>query len=143
MKQYWLWMLARLFLGGIFIFSGFLKLSEPVENFRGMIAAYGVIPYAGIGFIAYTIPWLEFVTGIFLVLGYFPRAAALVLGFLAFSFVSLIVWAKLNGTLPENCGCFGEGIHISPYQMVLLDLLNILLAVRLFQIKTHRWAVSA
>ncbi len=143
MKRYWPWLLARLFIGGIFIFAGFLKLSQPVEVFRGMIASYGVIPYAWIGWIAHIAPWLEFILGIFLLVGYLPRYAAAALSVLAFSFIALIVTSKLHGTLPENCGCFGEGVHMSPYQMVFLDLLNMLLAVRLFQIKTHRWCVVA
>ena len=140
-KQYCPWMLARLFLGGIFIFAGFLKLSQPIEVFRGMIAAYGVIPYVWIGPIAHISPWLEFIAGVFLLVGYFPHLAAAVLGVLSFSFIGLIAWSQINGTLPANCGCFGEGFHMTPYQMAFLDSLNVLLAVRIFQMKTHRWCV--
>ncbi len=142
-KNYLPWLVARLFLGGIFIFAGFLKLSQPVEIFRGMIASYGVIPYLWIGPIAHISPWFEFIAGIFLVVGYFPRGSAIVLGALCVSFIGLIGWSKLNGTLPANCGCFGEGIHMTPYQMVILDFLNALLACRLFQIKKHFWCLAS
>ncbi len=142
-KQYLPWMAARLFLGSIFIVSGFLKLSEPVENFRGMILAYGVIPYAGAVLAAWTIPWVEFIPGICLVIGYFPRWAAAVLGVLAGSFVILIVAAKIHGTLPENCGCFGDSVHISPYQMLGLDSFNFVISVLLFRMKTHRISLAS
>jgi len=143
LKQYSPWMVARLFLASLFIVSGFLKLSEPVENFRGMILAYGVIPYAWAVPAAIVMPWLEFLSGVCLFLGYFPRFFSMVLGLLALSFIGLIALAKLNGTLPANCGCFGENVHMSPYQMVILDSLNFLLALRLFQIKKHRLCVTA
>lgn len=142
-KDYLPWFVARLFLGGIFIFSGFLKLTEPIESFRGMIASYGVVPYAWISWIAYSIPWLEFIPGIFVVAGYFPRIFSGVLGGLAFSFIGLIAWAQLNGTLPANCGCFGDQFHMSPYQIVLLDTLNVLLAFKLAGIKKHYWCIAS
>ncbi len=142
-NKYWPWMLARIFLAAVFIFAGFLKLSGPVENFRGMIASYGVVPYAWIGVIAHTMPWLEFIFGITLFVGYLPRIASAVLGVLSFSFICLIAFAQVRGTLPANCGCFGDGFHMSPYQMSLLDALNVLLSVKLFQIRSHRWCLAA
>lgn len=142
-KKYLPWLAARFFLGGIFIVAGFLKLSGPIENFRGMIVSYGVIPYAWVGPVAHIVPWFEFFFGVCLVVGYLPRISAAFLGLLALSFISLIAVAQWYGTLPENCGCFGDGVHMSPYQIALLDSLNILLAVRLCQIKTHLGCVPA
>ena len=141
LKQYAPWMVARLFLGSVFVVSGFLKLAEPVENFRGMILAYGVIPYTWAIPAAIVMPWLEFFSGACLLVGYFPRVFSGVLGLLALSFIGLITLSKLHGTLPANCGCFGDNVHMSPYQMVVLDSLNFLIALRLFQIKAHRLCV--
>lgn len=142
-NKYWLWLIARLFLGSIFIVAGFLKLSGPVEIFRGMIVSYGIVPYPLVAPIAYVLPWVEFLSGVCLIIGYFPRFFAGVLGVLAFSFIALIALAQVNGTLPENCGCFGEGVHMTPYQMALLDTLNVFLALKLCQIKTHFKCLSA
>lgn len=138
LKQYAPWFVARLFLGTIFIVAGFFKVTDPVENFRGMIVAYGVVPYAWVTPIAYVVPWVELVAGVCLVTGYFPRQSAAVLGVFSLSFVGLILIAKIKGTLPESCGCFGEHIPMSPYQMLVLDALNSLLAFRLFKMKEHR-----
>ena len=99
-KKYAPWLIARLFLGGVFILAGFLKLSGPVENFRGMIVSYGVVPYGWVGVIAHVMPWIEFLFGICLVLGYFPRITAAVLGGLSFSFIGLMVWRNCRERCP-------------------------------------------
>ena len=142
LKSYFPWLLARIFVGSIFIVAGFFKLSDPIENFRGMITAYGIIPYVLVTPISLTLPWIELFAGIFLVGGYFVRWSAVVLGLLSFSFVILICVARLAGTLPESCGCFGEHIPMNPYQMLVLDSLSTLLAIRLFQIKNHRLCLA-
>jgi len=138
LKSYCPWLLARVFVGGIFVVAGFFKLLDPIENFRGMINAYGIVPYVLVTPISLMLPWIELIAGIFLITGYFTRWSAVILGLLSFSFVILIVVARLLGTLPENCGCFGDHLPMSPYQMLALDLLSTLLAIRLFQIKNHR-----
>lgn len=135
-------MVARIFVGGIFVIAGFFKLTDPIENFRGMITAYGVVPYVLVTPISLFLPWLEFLAGVFLIVGYFPRWAAAFLGVCSISFVILILSAKSIGTLPESCGCFGEHVPISPYQMLVLDTLSFLLALRLFQIKNHRLCLA-
>jgi uncharacterized membrane protein YphA (DoxX/SURF4 family) len=141
-KSYLPWIVARIFVGGIFILAGFFKLIDPIENFRGMITAYGVIPYALVTPISLFLPWLEFLVGVFLIAGYFPRLSAAFLGLCSASFIILITVAKFMGTLPDSCGCFGEHIPMSPYQMLLLDALSFLLSVRLFQIKNHRLCLA-
>jgi len=83
----WVWVVGRFFLGGIFFYAGFSKLIEPVENFRGIIAEYQVIPFELIGPVAYNLPWIELVAGFFLILGFLPRLSALLLGFISFSFL--------------------------------------------------------
>ena len=133
------WILARLFLGTVFAYSGFSKLMEPVENFRGIIAQYEVIPYVFVPAIAHVFPWLELIFGIFLISGYAPRASALVLAFFSLSFLILLGSSKLLlGSFPVSCGCFGEhGIHLTVRQVFLLDLVDFFLGLKLSRLKTH------
>lgn len=138
LRSYQLLFLGRIFLGLIFAYSGYTKLIEPVENFRGAIAAYGIIPYLFIPFLAYVIPWIELVFGVFLLLGYLSRVSALVLGVMSVSFVLLILVTRLvTGTLPADCGCFGEGslIHLTPLQVIFVDLCNTIIGIRLAFLK--------
>lgn len=134
-----LWFLARIFVGLVFAYAGFSKLMEPAANFRGVLTQYEVIPYALVPTIAVIFPWLELVFGVFLILGYAPRVSALILA--GFSFIFLIVLGSsklMLGSVPISCGCFGEGgIHLTVRQVFFLDLIDAVLAIRLFQKKEH------
>lgn len=145
-KSYKILFLGRVFIGIVFAYSGFFKLLEPIENFRGAMAAYDVIPSMMIPILAQVIPWLEFVFGVFLVIGYIPRISAGVLAALSWSFVLLILITKIEtGRLPENCGCFGEGslFHPKPLQVVLLDICNTLIGVKLALTQEHPFSLDA
>ena len=145
-KNYKFFFLGRLFLGLVFAYSGFTKLMEPVENFQGGMAAYEIIPYTLIPFLAHVIPWIEFFFGAFLVVGYLPRVSALVLATMSWSFVLLILTTRIvTGNLPADCGCFGEGslIHLKPLQVFLMDLCNTAIGILLALRKTHPWSLSS
>jgi uncharacterized membrane protein YphA (DoxX/SURF4 family) len=138
--------LGRMFLGLIFAYSGFTKLVEPVENFQGAMAAYEIIPYGVIPFLAHVIPWIEFLFGVFLILGYLPRVSALVLAGMSLSFVLLIFTVRVvTGVLPANCGCFGEGglIHLKPIQVVIMDVCNTFIGIRLAFLKNPPFSLAA
>lgn len=134
------WFLARIFVGLVFAYAGFTKLTEPIENFRGVLAQYEVIPYALLPFIAFVVPWLELIAGVFMILGYAPRLAAIATTFLCLNF--LIVLGASNALLDsgsKDCGCFGEGslIHLTVHQIFVLDFLNMLLSLKLASRKFH------
>jgi len=137
---------GRIFLGLVFAYSGLTKLIEPVENFRGAITSYQVIPYVLVPLIAMVIPWMEFLFGAFMILGYLPRLSAFVLALMSLSFIALIVFTTiLHGKVPEDCGCFGEGalFHLSPLQVVFLDILNLAIGIKLFLKTTHPWSLDS
>ncbi len=145
-KSYKFLFLGRMFLGLVFAYSGFTKLMEPVENFQGGMAAYEVIPYAVIPFLAHVIPWIEFLFGAFLILGYLPRVSALVLAVMSWSFVLLIATTRLvTGALPADCGCLGEGspIHLKPLQVLAMDVGNTFIGICLALRKTHPFSLAA
>ena len=145
-KTYRILFLGRVCLGLVFAYSGFTKLMEPVENFQGGMAAYEIIPYVVIPFLARVIPWIEFVFGVFLIAGYMPRVSALVLAGMSWSFVLLICTTRLvTGALPADCGCFGEGslIHFKPLQVLAMDIANTIIGFRLALVKVHPFGLSA
>lgn len=144
-KSYKILFLGRMFLGLVFAYSGFTKLMEPVENFQGGMAAYEIIPYAVIPLLARVIPWIEFLFGAFLLLGYLPRFSSLVLAVMSLSFVLLILTTRMvTGVLPADCGCFGEGslIHLKPYQVLIMDVCNACIGVRLALLKNHPFSLD-
>jgi DoxX len=145
-KSYRLLFLGRMFLGLVFAYSGFTKLMEPVENFQGAMTAYEIIPYVFIPFLAHVIPWIEFFFGTFLILGYLPRISALVLSVMSLSFVILILVVRMvTGALPADCGCFGEGslVHLKPLQVLIMDVCNTFIGIRLVLFKKHPFSLAA
>ena len=140
------WFAARLFLGLVFGYAGFSKLIEPVENFRGAIAGYQIIPYGWTAFIAAGMPWLEFIFGVFMILGYAPRLSALILFFLSFGFLVVLGASRaLLDPMAKDCGCFGERglIHLTVRQVFVLDSVNLLAALKLFLRKDDPWSMDA
>ncbi|RME36224.1 MAG: DoxX family protein, partial [Planctomycetota bacterium] len=71
---------VRVLLGWLFIYMGVLKLGHPIE-FLKQIHQYHMLPVdppEPMNLIAVTLPWLEILCGIGLVLGIWTRAAAIV-----------------------------------------------------------------
>lgn len=130
---------ARLIPGLLFIYSGAMKLLEPAENFRGVIAQYEVIPYFLIPAIAAVIPWVEFLSGLFLAAGFLPRISARILAGLSLAFALLLLSQKIfGGDFPADCGCFGGGkFHLSGLQVLFLDTANFLLLLWLSSRPRH------
>ena len=133
------WLVARIFLGFVFAYAGFSKLIEPIENFRGAVAQYGVVPYSVIPVVAMVMPWVELIFGVFLILGYAPRISALALTLMSLAF--LIVLGSSNiltqgGSI--TCGCFGEGgLQLTMKQIFILDIVDTVIGVCLITVKSH------
>lgn len=117
--------LFRLFIGGIFAYAGFSKLMSHPENFQAAMAEYGMIPSFLLPVLARTIPWVEWLAGMFVLAGYQFRPSVLLLAAMSVSFcVLILVSGKLWGAGGGDCGCFGGGIHLSSRQMFFVDLFN-------------------
>ncbi len=132
-------------MGCVFAYAGYAKLIEPIENFRGNLTHYGVIPYALVPAIALILPWLELIFGSFLILGYAPKLSASVLGVFSLIFIGVIIssWV-VAGSDMATCGCFGQGgLQLTPQQIFVLDLIDLALAVGLIRQKQFPWSLDA
>jgi len=98
--------LARLALGGMFLFTGWMKFGD-WQNFAFAIKGFKLLPPEVIPWVAYYVPYAELLVGALLVLGLLSRAAALVgfamlLGFIGA--MGSVLWRGLD----VECGCFGD-----------------------------------
>ena len=118
--------ILRFVIGGIFIVSGFSKLLSPYQNFLYVIQAYQLLPSQGEVLTAHIFPWIELITGIFVFLGLWTswslRGALVLFGI----FVVVVGQALIRGLSLENCGCFGEWIHLKPQTVIILDSTSLL-----------------
>lgn len=97
----------RLILGGVFLYSGFLKLQNP-QVFADNIFAYQVVPAALIAPFALALPPLEIIFGLMLITCQCVRASSFGLMFLCATFAIALLQALARG-LEVDCGCFGQG----------------------------------
>ena len=136
---------VRIFMGAVFVYAGYSKLMEPVENFRGIIAQYQVIPYVLVPAIAAVMPWMEFVFGLFLIVGYAPRLSALMIAMMSMGFLIILGSSELLlDSKPMSCGCFGEGgIHLSVHQVFILDMFDTAFGFLLWRRQDHPFSIDS
>ncbi len=96
--------ILRMALGAVFVVAAVDKIGSP-SAFAQAIANYRLLPYQAIHALAIVLPWLELVTGLLLVVGWWTRAAALIADVLLAVFIVAISQAMIRG-LDISCGCF-------------------------------------
>jgi uncharacterized membrane protein YphA (DoxX/SURF4 family) len=103
-------LLARLFLGGVLVYAGAVKIPRPLTSERA-VQAYEIFPMELAGWIGLALPYLEVVLGVLLILGLFTRVSAALSTLLMLAFIIGISQAWARG-LTIDCGCFGGGGQI-------------------------------
>lgn len=109
-------LLARLILGGVFILASLDKISNP-GDFAAAIGNYHVLPFGIENLLALILPWLELLTGIFIITGIMVDGAAIMIILMNMMFIIAISQALARGISIE-CGCYsvsevaGEGDKI-------------------------------
>lgn len=97
----------RLALGGIFCMAAAIKLSNP-QSFSEAIQAFRAVKSDELVLVAtHTLPWVEMIAGVALVLGFWSRQAALIIGVLLLIFIAVISSAIGQGLAGIPCSCFG------------------------------------
>jgi uncharacterized membrane protein YphA (DoxX/SURF4 family) len=98
-------LLLRVLLGGFYIVAGAVKIPNP-GKFAEAVDNYRILPHAMINSVAITLPWIEVVAGVFLVLGLWRKASAWLVNLMTLVFIVAISSAVARG-LSIECGCFG------------------------------------
>lgn len=121
MKSY-IYFVARILIGALFLLSGFSKLIQPYEYFQIAISMYQIVPDGFLPITAMLLPWIEMLFGTYLLIGYFQNMSATVLLALTAIFQLILAQALLRRLPIDECGCFGAGnIHLTLYQSFTLD----------------------
>ena len=132
-----MWVFLRIIIGSIFIFSGLGKLLSPYQNFLYVIQAYQLLPSWGEVLVAQIFPWIELMVGIFVLLGLWAswslRGVLVLFGI----FVAVVGQALIRGLPLENCGCFGEWVHLKPQTVIIMDSASFLSTYLLLRNISH------
>lgn len=98
---------ARVLLGAWFIYSGGVKIfGSGLDRFTRDVANYQLVGPPLDAVAAYTVPWLELIAGVCLVLGILRRGAILTIVGLVMVFAISVGWAWAH-QLDISCGCHG------------------------------------
>jgi uncharacterized membrane protein YphA (DoxX/SURF4 family) len=103
--------LIGLVLGGVFLYAAYDKILHPrdfaqiVYHYR-LIGPSQTIDPALANTLAITLPWVEALTGLLLITGFWRREAALVTAAMLVMFIVAVSWAMANDINLANCGCF-------------------------------------
>jgi len=124
-----LFILARLFLGGLFIYASIHKIMGPRE-FAETIYYYHILPTQLINLLGLTLPWLELITGILLLSGRFILPSSIIATALLTIFGFAIGFNLARG-LDFQCGCFAVSDQARSENLVTLfrDILYLAPAV--------------
>lgn len=127
--------ISRILVGVLFIISGFIKANDPL-GFSYKLDEY---------FEVFNMPWLKFASlalaigicafeiglGVALLLGAKMKFTAwsLMLMIVFFTFLTFYSW-KFD--VVKDCGCFGDALHLTPYQSFMKDVVLFVLIAFIF-----------
>jgi uncharacterized membrane protein YphA (DoxX/SURF4 family) len=135
-------------LGLIFLYSGYSKLF-PIESFEFTFVDIGVANWYVAPVLARLMIGFEFFIGLLLIANYrlrsftLPVTALLLLIFIIYLGIQLSTTGNTG-----NCGCFGEGIRMTPWQGIIKNLVMIAVAALIYLLspgwttRYHALAVS-
>jgi putative oxidoreductase len=126
----WIEIAFRWILGMTFIYASYYKILSP-EDFAKMVYGYNLFPEVLINLIAIVLPFVELISGLSLLLGIYPRSAALIINGLLLAFIFILAINIIRGH-EFDCGCFSTGKTGSPKMMVARDVIYFIMGLQVF-----------
>lgn len=130
-----IWQIARVLLGLVFIFSGFVKGIDPwgsAYKFTDYFNAWGMGSFTSLSFsLGVVLSALEFITGVALVfnvfISIFSRIALLFMIF----FTGLTLYIAIYNPVTD-CGCFGDALVLTNWQTFFKNIFFLAFALIIF-----------
>ncbi|WP_442794821.1 BT_3928 family protein [Pelobium manganitolerans] len=134
-KQTAILQLVKIFVALLFIFSGIVKLNDPLgfsyklEEYFEVFNLLFLNPLAV--FFSISLSALEVVLGLFLLSKYYVKQVVWGL-LLLIVFFTFLTFYSAYFEVVKTCGCFGDAIPLTPWQSFSKDLILLVLIVVLF-----------
>ena len=129
---------ARYFTGALFIFSGLIKVNDPVGTAIKLEEYFEVFAYDFAPFFEWFIPGAlvlsvlfvvsEVILGIALILGYEMKWSAWALLLLIVFFTFLTFYSAYFNKVTD-CGCFGDAIKLTPWESFSKDIVLLITSI--------------
>ncbi|TYP73538.1 BT_3928 family protein [Aquimarina intermedia] len=148
--------ISRIIVGVLFIFSGFIKLNDPLgfsyklqEYFdANVLGLEFLIPFALL--IAIFLVIFEILVGVTLLLGYLKKVTLWSLMGMIVFFTFLTFYSAYFNKVTD-CGCFGDAIPLTPWESFIKDVILLVFIIVLFvgkkyiqpigAVASHKWIV--
>ncbi len=154
-------LIARLVLGGIFVYAGISKIFFPnthlwpmfvlkfsistnLATFAQQVESYKLLSPAGVDFVAHTLPVTEIALGLLLLIGWGLRLWASLVTLIMLGFLTVVTRAYLLH-MNINCGCFATPEPLTGMTVIrdsLFVALSLIMTVFAFieARQPHPWA---
>lgn len=124
----------RVLFGGIFVYASIDKILHPAV-FAQAVYNYQILPDAFINLTALVLPWLELISGLFIIFGVWLPGSFFVTNLLMVTFFGALVFNIARG-LNIHCGCFSTSTEdltdVSMTWYLIRDAMFLLLGGYLF-----------
>jgi uncharacterized membrane protein YphA (DoxX/SURF4 family) len=131
---------SRFFVGGLFIFSGLIKLNDPVGTQIKMEEYFDVFASDFGSFFGVFTPWsleigliliiLEIALGVAILIYYKMKTTTWILFVLMVFFTFLTFYSAFFNKVTD-CGCFGDAIKLTPWQSFWKDIVLLVFVLHL------------
>ena len=135
----WIELAARWFLGATFIYASYSKILAPAA-FAKIIFGYGLFPASLINLAAIILPFVELIAGLALIIGIYPRSAALIINAMLLVFIVSLTINIIRGH-EFDCGCFAiNAANPSTFsgELLIRDFLYLALGIFVFFFRNPR-----
>ena len=129
--------IAQVLVGGLFIFSGLVKMNDPVgfsfkleEYFSEEVLNLPIFEPLALP-LAIILVAVEVLLGLALLLGLWKRAVLLLLSGMIGFFTFLTFWSAYFNQVTD-CGCFGDAIPLKPWESFYKDVVLCVLIIILW-----------
>lgn len=138
--------LMRVLVGGVFIFSGFVKSIDPwgtLYKFDDYLGALGLDLWPNLVLTGvFALCAVEFLTGVMLLTGCFRRTIPVVTVIIMGFMLPLTLWIAVADPVAD-CGCFGDALILSNWATFWKNVVLALAAVWLLKFnRKTRWLVT-
>ena len=144
----WLTVRVQIALGAIFVAAALPKIADP-PSFAHMIYNYRSLPAPLVNITALTMPWLEILAGLALILGVWTRPARTIIAGMLLIFIVAIAFNLMRDNAID-CGCFDvsaagrthdERLH-DMRMVILRDIGMLLMVAQLWWADRKQWSAG-
>jgi uncharacterized membrane protein YphA (DoxX/SURF4 family) len=97
-------LIVRLLLGLVFVYASLDKIADPAA-FARIVYQWQTVGPISSNIVAVTLPWIELLAGLLLIVGAWKREAAAVVAVMLIVFIAAAVGVLVRGVDVDNCGC--------------------------------------